>query len=127
MIDARAFVRLFFVGSLGCCVAACGDDGDDDGGGASALGTCNRNDTEFHCIERRGTAAAIADQEEGCDRVGGEWSNEPCPEEDLVGCCEYTFGDPFRECFYVGTDIADPEGYCTGTAGFEDPVWTPAS
>jgi hypothetical protein len=53
MIDARTFARLFLIGSLGCCVTACGDDSDDDGGGAATLGTCNRNDTAFHRCGRR--------------------------------------------------------------------------
>ena len=57
MIDARTFARSFLIGSLGTCVTACGDDSDNDGGGAATLGTCDRNETQFHCIERRGTAA----------------------------------------------------------------------
>jgi hypothetical protein len=128
MIAVRSFALLILVGSVGIVATACGDDGDDgEGGGGDMLGTCDRRDSAFHCIERRGAPAAIEDQEDGCDQAGGSWSNEPCPSEDLVGCCEYTFGDRYRECFYVGTAVDDPEGYCTGMAGFEDAVWTPAN
>jgi hypothetical protein len=125
MITVRSLVLFVLVGSVALVATACGDD--DEGGSSETLGTCDRRDTDFHCIERRGTPAAIEDQEDGCDQAGGTWSDEPCPSEDLVGCCEYTFGDRYRECFYVGTSVPDPEDRCLSTEEFEDAVWTPAN
>jgi hypothetical protein len=100
---------------------ACGDD--DEGESTPALGTCDRRDSNRSCIELHAASSAdLSNNEEGCLGANGAWSNAPCPTEELVGCCEYTFGNEFRECFYTGV-AGDPVAYCMT---WDDGVWTPA-
>jgi hypothetical protein len=103
-------------------LAACGDDEDDSG---PTSGTCDLRTVNFSCIEREATPAEIESQEDFCDQNGGTWSLDPCPTEDLVGCCSYVYGDPFNQCFYEGT-TTDGASFCADPM-FEDAVWTPAS
>ena len=105
-------------------LSACGGgDDDDDGGGTGGYGTCDLRVQHSSCIEATGSPASIAEQKEGCLDANGVWSTSPCPAaDDLIGCCEYTFGNSFRECVYEGT-TKDPVAYC---AMFDDGVWTPA-
>ncbi|HVJ15564.1 MAG TPA: hypothetical protein VM686_08985 [Polyangiaceae bacterium] len=74
------------------------------------------------CIESTGPRASLENQEEGCTDAGGTWSTATCPEQMLIGCCSYTFGLEFRECFYEGTASTDPEAYCTTM--WDDGVWS---
>ena len=113
-------VAVFLVGACGG-----GDDDDDTSGGTGGYGTCDLRSKFGSCIEATGSPRSIADQKTGCLDAGGLWSTEPCPTTaELVGCCEYTFGNAFRECFYEGSKNTDPVGYCATT--FDDGVWTPA-
>lgn len=103
-------------------LAACGSDDEDDGDATPALGTCDLRSTRHTCIELKdATARNLEAQEDGCLDGGGTWSNAECPVAERLGCCEYTFGSDFRECFYVGI-TADYEAYC---ANFDDSAWTP--
>ena len=107
-------------------LAACGSGGDDDddGGGTGGYGTCDLRMEYGSCIEATGSPRSIVDQKAGCLDAGGLWSTSPCPAaDDSIGCCTYTFGNSFRECFYDGATNTDPVGYC---AMFDDGVWTPA-
>jgi len=119
---------LVLVGFGALLVAACGggDDDDDSGSGTGGYGTCDLRADYGSCIEATGSPRSIADQKDGCVQASGLWSLEPCPTTtELIGCCEYTFGNRFRECFYEGTKSTDPVGYCT--MSFDDGVWTPAA
>ena len=120
---------------LGTGMTACGgnddESSDEDGNGGSGgsgnptpmLGTCDLRSVSSSCIElHEASAIDMENQENGCLNANGGWSNDVCPTEELVGCCEYTFGNDFRECFYVGV-TRDPVVYC---ADFEG-VWTPAT
>src|SRR5262245_61541729 len=109
MSKTRFLATAFVTVSLAAGVPACGSD--DEGKSGATHGTCDLRNDHFSCIERNGTAAAIEDQKQGCLDAGGSWSNDPCPSEDLVGCCSYTFGDEFHECFYVGSTVDGPT-YC---------------
>lgn len=111
---------------LSLIFTGCGDGGDDDdGGGANATyGTCDLRDDRHTCIEATSNARNIENQREGCLDAGGSWSDDACPTQELLGCCEYTFGMEFRECFYTGTSRTDPEADCLGM--FEDAEWFPA-
>jgi hypothetical protein len=102
----------------------CGDDDESDGGATPSVGTCDRRATAEQCIELHDASAIdMENQEEGCLDNGGDWSNDACPTEELIGCCDYVFGNSFHECFYVGY-AADPIPYCETDM---DGVWTPAS
>lgn len=109
-------------------LAACGD-----GDGPATYGTCDRTaiPTVAQCIEAWGPPGNIVAQEEGCADASGVWSDQPCPTQDLIGCCTYGFTADwhFRECFYPRPDRPyDPEQVCTTTV-FPDGnpgVWTPA-
>ncbi|HWP09519.1 MAG TPA: hypothetical protein VNN72_27450 [Polyangiaceae bacterium] len=119
---------LVLVGFGALLVAACGggDDDDDSGSGTGGYGTCDLRADYGSCIEATGSPRSIADQKDGCVQASGLWSLAPCPTTaELIGCCEYTFGNRFRECFYEGTKSTDPVGYCT--MSFDDGVWTPAA
>ena len=114
---------------VGCGTLACGgdDDGDDSGAGGSSsnagtFGTCDLKSVRQSCIESTGPRASIENQQEGCLDAGGSWTTSECPDDMLLGCCSYTFGLEFRECFYEGTASSDPEAYC---ATWDDGVWTP--
>jgi hypothetical protein len=110
---------------LGVFSTACGSDDENDSG--PHQGTCDLRSVDFHCIERKGTAPAIADQKDACLEAGGGWSSERCPATaELIGCCEYVYGDEFRECFYEGT-TRDAEAYCADSRFEGTGVWTPAS
>jgi len=103
-------------------LAACGSGDDDDGDTTPALGTCDVRSRSHSCIElQNANARNLESQESGCLDTGGTWSNAECPVEERLGCCEYTFGSHFRECFYTGI-TRDYEAYC---AMFDDSVWTP--
>jgi hypothetical protein len=107
--------------ALALATSACGDD--DGGAETPPLGTCDLRSQANSCIELHDASAAdLENQEEGCFDAGGAWSNDACPTEDLVGCCEYEFGNSFRECFYVGI-MRDPEAYCADTVSG---TWSPA-
>ena len=100
--------------------SACGEEEEE---GTPAIGTCDRRSIAYACIELHDASPAdLANQEEGCADASGAWSNDACSNDDLVGCCEYTFGNEFRECFYTGI-TRDPVAYCADFDG----VWTPAS
>jgi len=116
---ARAFLL------VSCfAVAACGED---DEAETPALGTCDRRSVQSTCIEIHDASSIdLANQEEGCLDNDGDWSNETCPTEALVGCCEYEFGNSFRECFYVDS-TADGEAYCQMPIFEGTGVWTPAA
>jgi hypothetical protein len=102
-------------------VTACGDDG--EGESTPSLGTCDRRAGNNGCIELHDASGIdMSNQEEGCLNANSDWSNDPCPTEELVGCCEYTFGNEFRECFYTGV-ATDPVLYCMS---WDDGVWTPS-
>jgi hypothetical protein len=107
---------------------SCGSGDDDSGsGGTGGYGTCDLRTLQETCIEATGSPRSIADQKTGCLDHDGSWSTEPCPSTpELIGCCQYTFGNKFRECFYDGTPQTDPEGYCTDQSIWSDGVWTPA-
>jgi hypothetical protein len=131
MFKGRSFVAAFLGCSLGLSSAGCsgdsdGDDGAGGGGGGQtpALGTCDLRSLSLSCIELHDASAIdLVNQEEGCVEHGGDWSNDACSSDDLVGCCEYTFGNEFRECFYTGI-ARDPVAYCADTVSG---VWTPAN
>jgi hypothetical protein len=104
-----------------------GGDDDDDSGGTGGYGTCDLREVQHTCIEATGSSRSIVDQKKGCLDATGTWSTDPCPDvTELIGCCEYTFGNRFRECFYDGTSRADPKAYCESTDLWDDGVWTPA-
>jgi hypothetical protein len=107
----------------------CGGGDDDDGAsGATGYRTCDRRAQTHTCIEMTGSPQNVANQEDGCLEADGSWSTSACPEtNELIGCCEYTFGNRFRECFYAGAATADPEATCLDNDVFDDGVWTPAS
>src|SRR5262250_1105442 len=111
MLAGRLLVRGLLALGLSLGVVACGGGDDSSGDGGATHGTCDLRSVGFSCIERSGTPAGIEDQKSGCLDAGGLWSNDPCPTEDLVGCCDYTFGDPYHECFYTGI-TRDPVAYC---------------
>src|SRR5262245_5275892 len=93
------------------------------GGADSAnYGTCDMP-AMSKCIESTGPTPSIRNQQTGCADAGGSWSSDPCPTANLIGCCTYTFGLKFRECFYTGAATTNPETYCTST--WDDGVWTP--
>jgi hypothetical protein len=104
------------------CLAACGGSDEKDSDPAPTYGTCDLRAEHHSCIEETAPARTIADQHAGCDDAGGIWSEDACPADELIGCCTYTFGNEFRECFYPGSEGNDPEGYC---ASWDDGVWTP--
>jgi hypothetical protein len=121
MSNARLLAAASLVLALGVMTSACGEDEEEEQ--MHGFGTCDLRNVSPSCIERHGaTPTELASQEEACVDAGGDWSNDSCPNDDLVGCCEYTFGDEFRECFYTGT-TRDPVAYCADFDG----VWTPAS
>jgi hypothetical protein len=106
-------------------LACSGGDDDDESGGTGGYGTCDRRAQAHSCIEITASPRNVANQKDGCLDADGSWSTTPCPDaDDLIGCCEYTFGNRFRECFYAGAATADPEAACL--AMFDDAVWTPA-
>lgn len=111
--------------SLSVFATGCGDDDGGDGGDATpSVGTCDLRSLSQSCIELHDASAAdLENQEEGCLTRGGDWSNDACPTEELVGCCDYEFGNTFHECFYVGI-ARDPMAYCMNDV---DGVWTPAN
>ncbi len=122
----RQLVAAFgLVALLGTFVSACSDDDGDDGGGSTPdVGTCDLRSLSHSCIELHdGSATDLSNQEEGCLDAGGEWSNDTCPMEELVGCCDYELGNTFHECFYTGV-TSDPMAYCMNVV---DGVWTPAN
>lgn len=107
---------------LGCLLSALvlgcsGDDAD----ASPTYGTCDRSEVALTCIESTGPAQDIENQRQGCLAAAGTWTSDACPAANLVGCCTYDYGLEFRECFYVGTTIAEPEGYCDSFFG----TWTP--
>jgi hypothetical protein len=111
---------------LALVFAGCGGGDDDSGAPQPTSGTCDLRARQETCIEVSGTAPSIANEKNGC-AMYGTWSSDPCPmTADLIGCCTYTFGSKFHECFYSGTPQKDPEAYCTDTALWSDGVWTPA-
>ena len=120
-------MTLGLAGLLALFASGCGDDeGNEDGddGSTPSVGTCDLSDVSQSCIELHDASAAdLENQENGCLDAGGVWTNLECPTENLVGCCDYEFGNTFHECFYTGI-MSDPVAYCTGTV---DGVWTPAS
>jgi hypothetical protein len=125
VIPSKAMlIRALGVVLFGVALTACSGD-DDDSSGAGGYGTCDLRETRHTCIEATGSPRSIVDQKSGCLDSSGEWSTNACPDAvDLVGCCEYTFGNSFRECFYAGAATADPEAACLGM--FDDGVWTPS-
>jgi hypothetical protein len=87
--------------------------------GACTLGPIGK------CIEATGDEAAISNQGMVCTETGGTWSSQPCPTENLIGCCDFALGGvDFSECFYTGSPTADPQAVCTTTRA--GGVWTPA-
>jgi len=104
-------------------LSACGDDSTDDAAPAPTYGTCDRITWVGGCIESTGTPINIANQKKGCEDAGGTWSSNPCPALDQVGCCTYTFGMDFRECWYTNSTTTDPQASC---ATMDGSVWTPA-
>jgi hypothetical protein len=151
MRKPRFTVAASLVFLLGAFASGCGDDdegdegGEDNTGGSSGsgstggtgnggsggsggstadVGTCDLRSVSQSCIELHDASAIdLQNQEEGCLDAGGIWTNLECPTDELVGCCDYEFGNTFHECFYTGI-ARDPVAYCTGTV---DGVWTPAS
>ena len=125
MRKTRFLSSVGLVVSLSALVIACGDDeGGENGGSTPSVGTCDLRDVAQSCIELHDASAIdLENQEEGCLDRGGVWSNDACPTEELVGCCDYEFGNTFHECFYTGI-TPDPVVYCSDTV---DGVWTPAS
>jgi hypothetical protein len=121
MLKHRVLAGVLLAVSCLFVVTACGDD--DEGESTPALGTCDRRVGNDSCIELHDASGIdMSNQEEVCLDANGNWSNDPCPTEELVGCCEYTFGNQFRECFYAGA-VADHVAYCMT---WDDGVWTPA-
>ena len=119
----RAAQAFLVVSSLAVVVIACGEDETEQ---TPALGTCDLRSVQSTCIEIHDASSSDLDnQEEGCVDGGGDWSNDACPTEALVGCCEYEFGNSFRECFYVGSST-DGEAYCQMSIFEGTGVWTPA-
>ena len=122
MKKGRLSAAVTLVCVFSVAATACGDD--DDDGGTPAVGTCDLRMESHSCLELHGASAIdFENQKDGCIENGGAWSTDPCPVNDLVGCCDYTFGNTFHECAYTGVE-GDPEALCTG-----DPVhgvWTPA-
>ncbi len=118
--------------ALACvCVAfvfaGCGGGDDDSSTPAPTYGVCDLRTLQETCIEVNGSARDIVNEQSACAKAPGTWSSNPCPTTpDLIGCCDYTFGDKFHECFYQGTPQTDPVGYCTSTMLWSDGVWTPA-
>jgi hypothetical protein len=110
--------------------ASCGggDDDDEASDGATKPGTCDLRELQGTCIETLNAPTRfLLDQQQACLDNMATWSREVCPETtELIGCCEYTFGNAFRECFYQGTSRSDPEAYCLSTDLWSDGVWTPA-
>jgi hypothetical protein len=124
MRKARLLATAFAVFCLGVGAIACSDDDADEPG--PNHGTCDLRSVQSTCIERKGTPSAITDQKDACLGNEGSWSSDSCPTtDDLIGCCEYVYGDEFRECFYVGT-TSDPEAYCASPMFEGTGVWTPA-
>ena len=104
-------------------LAACNDESSETTTPDPTYGTCDRVALVGGCIESTGPAPSIANQKTGCEDAGGTWTSEPCPDADQLGCCTYTFGLDFRECWYSNTSVADPETTC---ATMDESVWTPA-
>jgi len=103
----------------------CGGGDDDDTDRMGGYGTCDLRAVSGTCIETTASPQDIANQKAGCLDTGALWSVEPCPATpELVGCCEYTFGNEFRECFYEGSRHSDPVQYCATTV--DGGVWTAA-
>lgn len=120
MNRARTVTAVLLACALGALLTACGDD---EGGETPERGTCDLRDVDSYCIELHGANSTNLDaQEDACLDAGGSWSNDECPTELLVGCCDYTLGNDFHQCFYEGT-ARDPEAYCMM---FDDGVYTPA-
>ena len=110
MMKRRFIVAVLLAWGLVVATTGCGDD--DGGGETPALGTCDLRSVSYTCIELHGASATDVDnQKAGCDENGGDWSTDACPTDQQLGCCEYEFGNAFRECFYTGT-MADYEYYC---------------
>jgi hypothetical protein len=93
-------------------LTACGD----------SSASCDFPDA-FHCTETSGSSRDISDWKDACSAGGGSPSGHSCSDANLIGCCSYTFGGEFTECFYDGF-ASDPEAYC---ALFSDSVWDPAT
>jgi len=125
MLSQRVAASLLLASAAVGCGA--GDDDSTDSPPAN-YGTCDRRAQVESCIEATGSPRSILDQKDGCLAAKGSWSTSACPSTpELIGCCEYTLGNRFRECFYQGVAITDPEMYCLGQSFFTDGVWTPAS
>jgi hypothetical protein len=121
MTKRRLAVAALLAGGLAVASGGCGDD--DEAGETPALGTCDLRSVSHHCIElHEPSASDFENQKEGCAERDGKWSSDVCPTEALVGCCDYEFGNVFRECFYTGV-TTDAEMYCSETV---HGVWTPA-
>jgi hypothetical protein len=124
-------MRALRIAALGCvsllAFAACGGGDDDAASTSGTYGTCDLRSVQETCIEATGSAPSIVDQKNGCLQAKGAWSTNACPTTaELIGCCTYTFGNKYRECFYQGTPQTDPVGYCLDKSHWPDGVWTPA-
>ena len=116
--------RIVVLVMLSAAMTACGGDSKSNNNSPPATyGTCDRIALVGGCIESTGTAIDIVNQKKGCQDAGGTWTSEPCPDANQVGCCTYTFGMDFRECWYTSSTTADPQAAC---ATMQGSVWTPA-
>jgi hypothetical protein len=122
MTERRLIVAVLLLWAPAVVLLGCGDD--DEKGGAEARGTCDLRAVSHKCIELHDASSIdFENQKDGCNENDGEWSTDACPSEELIGCCDYEFGNTFRECFYTGI-TSDYEAYCRDTV---DGVFTPAT
>ncbi|HTQ07238.1 MAG TPA: hypothetical protein VMI54_25450 [Polyangiaceae bacterium] len=113
--------------SVALTLAACGGGDDDSSSPSATFGVCDLRTLQETCIEVTGTPNQLVSEKSACEQAPGTWSSNRCPTTpDLIGCCDYTFGEKFHECFYQGTPRTDPVDYCTNSMLWSDGVWTPA-
>jgi hypothetical protein len=111
-LGSNTLMRAAIAAAVALCLASCGD----------SSAKCDLPDN-FSCIEHSGSKDEISAWKSACSDNHGVSGSGSCSDEDLIGCCTYTFGGTFHECFYEGFE-ADPEAYC-GT--YDDGVWEPAT
>jgi hypothetical protein len=126
-MEATLIIRIL-LGALALVTLypACGDGSADKttpDAVVGTYGTCDRVMLVGGCIESTGPQPSITNQHQGCTEAGGTWSTSQCPAANLVGCCQYTFGLDFRECWYKNSPTTNPQASCAKMTGS---TWSPA-
>ena len=86
------------------------------GGGDGSYGVCDRSQIAVHdCLEATGPNASSAKSD--CRAQGATWTEESCPDTNLLGICSYPLFDlDIRQFFYVDpARTFNPESQCVNT------------